>query len=137
MAAQRPRFGERNLEISYSAAEAVVGGQLVERRAGVRMVGPAAAGSDRVCGVALNDVPAARAHIAGLQVSDEHALTVGRMCVAQVTYAAAAVAGNKLVAAANGQVTPVGVAAATDARQIVGECFNDTAANAVGLAVIY
>lgn len=137
MPGTRPKFGERNLEISYTAAAAVVGGQLVERRAGTRQVGPAAAASEVVCGVATNDVPATRTSITGPQVGDEHACTVARMCVIDVTYAAAATVGQKLIAAANGQVTPVGVAAAVDARQIVGECFDATAAGQVGKALIY
>lgn len=133
-----PVFGERNLEISYSASAAIVGGQVVERTTGSRKVGPAGAASAVACGVACNDVPTTRSHIGGPQVSDgDNNVTVARQCVIPVTYAAAAAVGEKLVCAANGQVTPVGAAAATDARQIIGECFDATGAGAVGRALIY
>lgn len=135
MAEVQPKFGANNLQISYTAAEAILGGQLVERRAGNRLVGVAGANSVRVCGVAKWDVPAARASIQGPQVGDGNELVVCRFCVIPVTFTGAAVAGDPLVATAAGQVTPAG--AAPDARFIVGQAFADVGAGAVGLAVIY
>lgn len=135
MAEVQAKFGWPGLQISYTCAEAVVGGQLVERRTGVRLVGVAAAGSLLVCGVARWDVPAARAIVGGPQVGDGNELTVARGVVIPVTFTAAATAGQKLIAAANGQVTPAG--AAPDARTVVGEAFEAVGIGAVGLAYIY
>lgn len=108
---------------SYPVAEAVTGGQLVEGRADSE-VGVAAAGSVKVLGVALNDAVATLVTDPVGGVLDT-APTLTRTSVAKgvevpVTYAAAAAFGDKLIAAANGQVTPAG--AAPDARTIVGEC---------------
>lgn len=136
----RPYPGGRR---SFTCAEAVTGGQLVERRAGNDLVGVAAAGSQRVCGVAQHDVPAARASVQGPQVGDGHELTVLRNVYANVTFSAAAVAGDKLVATANGQVAPVAAVGTLDAadvdatRGIIGEADEDVALGAVGRALIY
>jgi hypothetical protein len=56
------------------------------------------------------------------------------MCVIKVTFAAAATEGQRLIAAANGQVTPAG--AAPDARQVIGYAFEAVGLGAVGLARI-
>lgn len=134
-----PRFGAPNSgsQISHTAIEAVIGGQLVERRVSAlsRAVGVAAAGSLRVRGVAQHDVPAAATHIGGPVVNEEHGLTVFRNVVIPVTFTAAATGGDRLIAAAAGQVTPAGLN--PDARTLVGEAFDDVAAGAVGLAYIY
>ena len=136
MAARRPRFGEHTgLQISYTPVEAHVGGQLLERRAGIRKVGIAAAGSLKVAGVAFHDVKATQETPDAVIVNEAHGQTVWRGVVIDVTYAAAAVAGDKLIAAANGQVTPAG--ANPDSRSVIGECFEDTSLGAVGPAVIY
>jgi hypothetical protein len=55
----------------------------------------------------------------------------------EVRYAAAANFGTKLVAAANGEVTPVGAAAASDAQQIVGYCYETIGATGLADAYIY
>ena len=130
-----PRFGAQNLQISYTPNAAIVAGQVVERLAGTRLVTPAGAGSLRVVGVALTDAPAAAAHLGGAKVGDELGVTVARNCVVLVTYALAAVPGDKLIAAASGQVTPAG--AAPDARTVIGECFDAAANGATALALIY
>jgi hypothetical protein len=135
MASVQPRFGGPGFRVSYTPNAVITGGQLVERVAGTRLVQPAGAGSLIACGVALWDVPAARASIQGPQVGDVNGLAVVRRVVILVTYAAAATEGQKLVAAANGQVTPAG--AAPDARTVVGECFDATGLGATGLALIY
>lgn len=124
---------------SFTCAEPVVGGQLVERRPGAApgqgLVGVAAAGSVHSAGVALHDVPAVRSTIQGPQVGDGGELRVGRAGVFPVTFAAAAVEGDKLVVAAGGQVTPAG--ATPDARTIVGEAWEAAASGATRKALIY
>lgn len=126
---------------SYPAAEAVVGGQLVEGRAAGK-VGVAGAGSAKVLGVSLNDAVAVLVTDPVNGVLDT-APTGTRVNVAKsvevpVKYAAAANLGDKLVAASNGRVTPAG--ATPDARTIVGECTEPagvTAADTVAKAWIY
>jgi hypothetical protein len=134
-ASVQPKFGWEGLRISFTCAEAILAGQLVERRTGSRLVGVAGAASTKVAGVAQWDVPAARASIQGPQVADGHELTVVRWCVVKVTFVAAAAVGDKLIAAAAGQVDVAG--ATPDARTVVGEAFEAVGAGAVGLAVIY
>jgi hypothetical protein len=110
---------------SYPAVAAVTGGQIVEGRAtSGGGVGPAAAGSFKVVGVALNDAVTTLITdpVGGVLNT---APTGTRVNVAKgvevpVTYAAAAAFGDKLIAAANGTVTPAGVT--PDARTIIGEC---------------
>jgi hypothetical protein len=65
MAEVQAKFGWPGKQISYTCAEAIVGGQVVERRTGTRLVGVAGAGSLVVAGVARWDVPATRATIQG------------------------------------------------------------------------
>lgn len=129
------RFGYPGLKIGYTAVSPIVGGQVVERVAGVRLVQPAGAGSLVVAGVAMFDVPAARTVVSGPQVGDVNALTVIRRVVIAVTFAAAATEGQKLICAAAGQVTPAG--ATPDARTVIGEAFEAVAGGAVGLAMVY
>lgn len=120
----QPRFGYPGLKISYTCAEAILGGQLVELRSGTRTVGVAAAGSVVCAGVALHDVPASRATVQGPAVGDGFELTVITNVVIAVTFAAAATRGQRLIVAASGQVTPAG--ATPDARTVVGWCFDDS-----------
>jgi hypothetical protein len=143
----QPKFGYPGLRISYTCAEAVLAGQVVERRTGTRLVGVAAAGSVKTCGVALWDVPAARATIQGPQVGDGFELTVVRGCVIAVTFDDAAAVGDRLMISTLGKVTPIPATDATSAatvaasldqqKAVVGEAFEAVAADAVGLAVIY
>lgn len=136
------RFGYPGLKISYTCSAAVTGGQLVERVAGSRLVQPAGASSAKVVGVAMHDVPAARASIQGPQVGDGNELTVISGVVILVTFANAAVEGDDLIAAAAGQVTPLAAAATAvaadinNARAIVGYAFEAVAGGATGLAFI-
>lgn len=128
---------------TYTPAEAITGGQLVEARAASR-VGVAAAGSVKVLGVALTDainpeaVSTTPTVVNGRPVLNAAALpTLVPVAYAgdeaPVTYAAAAAFGDKLIAAANGQVTPAGLN--PDPRSIVGTCTAPAgvAAGAVGL----
>lgn len=138
-----PKFGDAgSLRVSYTCAAAVTAARLVERVAGARLVQHAAAGSLKVVGVAVHDVPAARATIQGPQVGDGHELTVISGVVIPVDFAAAAAEGDDLIAAANGQVTPLaaaGGATAADinnARAIVGYAFEAVAGAGRGLAFI-
>jgi len=122
-----PRFtdGPR----TYEAVEALTGGVLVEARAGGvdnAGCGIAAAGSLKVLGVAQKDASptggAPRAPVAGVL---DTTMAPAEVAVINdgfvpVKYAAAAAYGDRLVAAANGTVTPAG--AAPDARTIVGWC---------------
>ncbi len=148
---QRTKTGPR----TYTPVEPILGGQVVEgRAAGVITgqggsggpIGVAAAGSMTVVGVALTDAQAPSALVTtpvvvnGRPVLNAAVLPTS-VAVADsgievpVTYAAAATFGQKLVAAAAGQVTPAG--AAPDARTIVGRCSapGGVAAAAVGLMI--
>ena len=110
----------------------IVAGQVVEARAGGR-IGPAAAGSLVSLGVAIQDA------IAPEQLVTTPTVTGGRSVLntavlpqnvtvvdtpgwhVPVVYAAAATFGQRLMCAANGQVTPVTVAT-QDPRTIIGVC---------------
>lgn len=135
MAEVQAKFGWPGLQLSYTCAEAIVGGQLVERRVGTRLVGVAGAGSLHVCGVARWDVPATRATIQGPQVGDGFELTVARNVIIPVTASGAIAAGDKLVAAAAGAVAAAG--ATPDARLVVGEAFEAAVDAAIFYAYIY
>ncbi|SDC45912.1 hypothetical protein [Nocardioides lianchengensis] len=126
---------------SYPAAEAVVGGQLVEGRAASK-VGVAAAGSVKVLGVSLNDAVAVLVTDPVGGVLNTAPLgtrvNVAKGVEVPVKYAAAAALGDKLIAASNGRVTPAG--ANPDARTIVGECTEPagvTVVDSVAKAWIY
>lgn len=128
---------------TYTPAEAILGGQVVEARAAGR-IGVAAAGSVKHLGVALTDAinPEAVSTTSTL-VNGRQQLTAVVLPVVvavaysgievPVTYAAAAAFGDKLICAALGQVTPAG--ATPDARTIIGTCTAPAgvAAGAVGL----
>lgn len=115
---------------TYVPAEPIIGGQVVEGRAGGR-IGVAAAGSAKVIGVAVTDAATPESFtgqptvVNGRQVLNAAVLPVNVTVVSAgievpVTYAANAAFGDKLIAAAGGAVTPAG--AAPDARTIVGKC---------------
>lgn len=126
--------------------EAIRGGLLVEARAAGR-IGAAAAGSFVVLGVALNDAQAPEQLVTGPTVDAQGRNVLNAAVfpttvavahsgdVVPVTYAANAAFGQKLIAAANGTVTPAG--ATPDARTIVGTCREPlgvvVGTNAVGL----
>lgn len=119
MAEHLPRF-EPGAAVTFTASAAITGGQLVAVTGG-RRVAPAAAGSTAVIGVALNDA-AAEAEVPVLSVG-----------VHRLTAAAAVAAGDQVIAAAAGQVTPVG---AGTAFQVVGKALEAIAAGARGLIQI-
>jgi hypothetical protein len=135
MAEVQPKFGWPANQISYTCAEAVVGGNVVERRTGTRLVGVAGAGSLLVAGVARWDVPATRATIQGPQVGDGNELVVARNCVIAVVASGAVTVGQKLIAAATGKVSAAG--ATPDARTVIGEAFEAAADGATFNAYIY
>lgn len=93
--------------LTEEASAAVTGGRLVEFT-GNRTVGPAAANSDRVAGVALRDAAI------GQKVAVDHDGTH------KLRASGAIAAGQRVVAGAGGVVVGVGVAAADDARRIIG-----------------
>jgi hypothetical protein len=140
-----PRF--ETGPVTYTVAEAVKGGQLVEARAAAK-VGVAGAGSKVVLGVATKDaLPDASRESTdsfGFPVYNEVALsefvTVG-VGFYPVTYAANASFGEKLKAAAAGKVTPY-VEASDTADMIVGYCAEPAGVTSadgtvVGLAKIF
>lgn len=109
---------------------AITAGQVVEARAGGR-IGPAAAGSFVVLGVAIQDAIAPEdlvttpttvggRSVLNTAVLPQNVAVAYAPAEVPVTYAAAATFGQLLVAAANGQVTPAGAAA--DPRTIIGRC---------------
>ncbi|WP_032376005.1 hypothetical protein [Rhodococcoides fascians] len=124
---------------------AVLGGRLVEGRAGGR-IGHAAAGSLRVLGAALNDAiapedlvttpttVAGRPVLSAAILPQNVAVASGGVEV-RLTYSANASFGDALVATADGTVGPAG--AAPDARTIIGRCAEPNgvvfATNPVGL----
>ena len=130
--------------VTWPVVELVKGGQLVEARSAG--VGVAAAGSLKVLGVARTDaIPTATsqdltnalgASVLNLSPVSPY-VAVGRGAFYPVTFTAAAAFGDKLIAAANGQVTPAG--ATPDARTIIGYCaaLGGVALGAVGMAFIY
>lgn len=146
---QRLKSGPR----TYTPVEPILGGQVVEARAAGAItgiggsggpIGVAGAGSLLVLGVALTDAQPPSAVVTTPTVVNGRpvlnaAVLPTSVAVADsgievpVTYAAAAVFGQKLIAAANGQVTvaPAGV----DPRAIVGSCTQPAGATAgaVGL----
>jgi hypothetical protein len=129
------RFGD----LSLPAGEAIAGGQLVagDNSSGADHAVVAGAGSAVVLGVARFDCAPPSDPPAGVVVAvpaaDRCTVTTGEV---PVTYAAAAAVGQKLVAAADGQVTPYDSASGNTADEIVGYCTASTAAGAVGRAYI-
>lgn len=120
---------------SQTCAEAIVASQpnsgvVVERRAGTDLVGVAAAASSVVVGVGIDDVPATRVSLTGKQVGDGHEMTVFSGGYVNVVAAAAVTEGQRLVAAANGQVTPF-VNATHNASQVIGNADQAASAGAV------
>lgn len=145
MAGVIPRY-ERG-PVTREVAETVIGGQLVEARAAGK-IGKAAANSKVVLGVATKDATPRATNqntvdpITGLTMVNltnitEH-VAVGRGAFYPVTFAAAAAFGQKLKAAANGQVTPF-VSGTDTEDMIVGRCEEalGVSSGAVGLAFIY
>lgn len=119
--------------ITVTVVEAVTGGQLVEGRS--NGCGVAAAGSLVVLGVAQKDATNATPATTDSYPLEPTCPVLVRG-VARVTYANAATFGQKLIAAANGQVTPAGTT--PDARTIVGTCWEPAgvSGSAVGLMKI-
>lgn len=124
--------------------EVIVGGRLVEARAGGR-IGIAAAGSVVVLGAALHDAvapedfppangtdPLGRPVVSAVKISTTVSVAYAGAEV-KLEYSAAATFGQKLVCTGSGKVGPA--AATPDARTIVGTCTEPAgvAANATGL----
>lgn len=108
---------------TVSVNVAVTGGQLVMPDSTTGKVKPATAGATTVLGVALEDGQPASAQT---NLNFATARTEVAVCYSsvdvRVTYAANAAWGQKLKAAANGQVTPWVTGTDTAPEQIVGIC---------------
>lgn len=145
MAGKNPRYveGPITYPIDPSVVGGIAGGQLVQPHAGglsaagdPPTVEPGAAASVTILGWAENDaLPAGTGSATSTAVAPPWC-TVHHGIVGPVTFAAAATAGQRLQAAAAGQVTPITVATA-DPRTVVGTCMDESVgAAAVGLAFI-
>lgn len=134
MADVQTKFGFPGLRVTYNAAEALVGGQIAEHRAGTRIVGVAGAASNKVAGVVLNDVPVARKSVSGLQVGDGMEAVVVTDCVISVVASGAVNEGDRLITAAAGKAAAAG--ATPDARQVIGHALQAAADGATFLARI-
>lgn len=128
---------------SFPVSATVTGGQLCAAGAGGE-IAPAGANSTKVLGVAINDaVPVADFESGTVSGVLNAAPKPNRAALAYggdevpVTYAADAVFGDKLKAAAAGTVTPFVSGTDTDPALIVGTCTQpegvDVSENAVGL----
>jgi hypothetical protein len=136
MATVIPRFDQG--PVTFTALAAVTGGQLCDGAAGG--VQPAGAASNVCVGVATTDaLPTSTSQaptIPGASVAINAApippyVAVANSGVWPLTYAAAATFGQRLVTAANGQVTPA--AATPDARQVVGICMEPAGVGIAGV----
>ena len=125
MTAVTPRFAAG--PVTFTVLSPVVGGQLLDGAVGG--VQPSAAASTVCVGVATSDaIPSTTSQtptVPGAPVAVNLAPYPAQVAVAvkgvwPLTYAAAATFGQRLITAANGQVTPAG--AAPDARSVVGIC---------------
>lgn len=106
---------------TFEVNVAVTGGMLVEPDAATGKVKPATAGSLKVLGVAAADAnPAGTDTATNFANARPHVAVYYAPVDVKVTYTGAATFGAKLIAAANGQVTPAG--ATPDAASIVGIC---------------
>jgi len=119
---------------------AVAGGQIVVPDGTTGKVKPSVGGDTTVLGVALTDAqPAGSAPTNPINTAwpDPYTSVADDVDI-PVTYAAAATYGQRLKAAANGQVTPWVSASDTDYRLIIGRCTQPAgvAAGAVGRARI-
>jgi hypothetical protein len=126
MTAVAPRYAKG--PVTFTSLAAITGGMLVDAAAGG--VQPCAAGSVVCVGVATSDsLPTSTSQtptVPGAPVAVNLAPYPPYVAVAvegvwPLTYAAAATFGQRLITAANGQVTPASSAA--DPRTIVGVCF--------------
>lgn len=137
---QKWEFGPPTREVSV----AVKGGQLLMADGTTGKVKPSTAAALTVVGVASQDAePAVDPAFTtgygapGIDISRPRDHTTVLRGYVPVTYLAAANFGQKLIAAANGQVTVAGVT--PDAATVVGRCEEPAgvAAGAVGIALIY
>lgn len=140
--------------VTYTVAEAVKGGQLVEARAGGK-IGVAGDGSLKVLGVATRDARPPQSAtgttadgfpVLNVEANISEFVAVGCFAQYPVVFAEAAAFGDRLAAAANGQVRrfrdtdpdATGALIADTASALIGVCTepNGVAAGATGLAKI-
>ena len=105
----------------FSVSVAVTAGQLVEPDGTTGLVKPAAAGSKAVLGYAVTNAYPDGTTPDLTFVQQPPRLATERACIAWVTFAADTHFGDKLISAANGQVTPAGTT--PEATTLVGQCF--------------
>lgn len=149
-----PKF--TNGPVTYEVVEQVLGGQLVEARAAGK-IGVAGAASLKVLGVATTDATNVAAGgsttdafgnpVISMVPIDQYCAVGGNGAIYPVTYTANASFGDRLIAGANGAVTPIPAvttptaADVVNTRAIIGECREPNgvviATNAKGLAKIY
>jgi hypothetical protein len=131
---------------SPASGTTVKGGQVVETVTPAGRIQPAGAASVKAIGVALADAIAPENVVTtpttgadGRPVTAMYSLptivgVADRGIEVRVTYTAAANFGDKLICAANGQVTPAG--ATPDARTIVGYCSEPLGVAAAGVGLM-
>ncbi len=105
---------------SFTVSIAVTAGMLVEPDGVTQMVKPATAGSLAVLGYAVTGAYPDGATPALTFIQQPSRVAVERNHIGWIKYAADTTFGAKVIAAANGQVTPAG--ATPDARTLVGQC---------------
>jgi hypothetical protein len=138
MTAVVPRFAEG--PVTFPVIAAVTGGMLVDGVAGG--VQPSGAASNVCVGVAVTDalpagtsqaptVPGVPPGISVNLAPYPSSVAIANEGVWPLVYAAPATFGQRLITAANGQVTPAG--AAPDARQVVGICMEPAGVAAAGI----
>lgn len=122
---------------SYTVNVAVTAGQLVMPDATTGKVKVATAAATTVLGVARDSgAPAGSGASTDFGTLRPEIAVYSAPYEVKVTFAADTLFGQKVVAAASGQVTPVGAAANTDATQVVGYCTEPAGVLATGVGRI-
>lgn len=109
--------------ITREVSAAVTAGQLVMPDGTTQKVKPATAGATTVIGVARDDAaPAGSGSATNFATLRPEVAIFQAPYVVKVKFAADCADGVKVIAAAIGQVTPVGAAVALDGTTVVGYC---------------
>lgn len=108
---------------TYEVNAAVTRYQLVMPDSTTGKIKPATAGATTVLGVAREDAaPSGSGSASNFATLRPHVAVFQAPYTVKVKFAADCAFGVKVVAAATGQVTPVGAAAASDGTSVVGYC---------------
>lgn len=138
--ATQPKLGFPGLRRSYTCAEAIVAGAglnagiVVERRTGVDLIGVAATASVKVCGVAIDDVPATGTVVGQRPVGAGHEMSVYSGGWVPVVASATVAEGQTVCVGTAGQVRPW-VSGTDPADSIIG--YADAAASATAVVMIF